>query len=337
MYKDDNELVPCEFLPNFFKVPGKKASVSRDGSLLLHENKKVYDASMYGVLVAENKNYAYAGKYSIHTCVAETFLKLPEGSRREDVIVNHKDGIKSNNAYSNLEWTSYSGNITHAYESGLRTDNVRLKARNIETGEVLYFLSIGQCARYFKVNNNRVFGYINRKIKEAAFLNSHVLVRDHEEFPSQEESKGWRVSDNRTSVIVFCQETKKATIYQTTVDASRALGLSKGTVSMALLRAKKNNTYVAEIVGRTIVPIEYGQDYMKFVQEDLRRNTWERNFKPPKRTKPRVVMTDIKSGDKTEFENIYKMAEHFKLRHETIMKTQKANGGVFQGFRIELI
>lgn len=52
---------------------------------------------------------------SIHRIVALTFipnpLNLPE--------VNHKDGDKWNNHYKNLEWSTSSDNIKHAYSLGL--------------------------------------------------------------------------------------------------------------------------------------------------------------------------------------------------------------------------
>lgn len=51
--------------------------------------------------------------YQIHTLVALTYIGNP--SNKND-IVNHIDGIPSNNHYSNLEWTTRAINTKHGYD-----------------------------------------------------------------------------------------------------------------------------------------------------------------------------------------------------------------------------
>lgn len=52
----------------------------------------------------------------VHRLVLSTFDKP-----NEDLQVNHIDGNKTNNCLSNLEWTTSSENIKHAYTIGLKT------------------------------------------------------------------------------------------------------------------------------------------------------------------------------------------------------------------------
>lgn len=53
-------------------------------------------------------------RFLVHRLVAEVFLNKVKGKN----FVNHKDGNKSNNHFSNLEWVTASENIAHAYRIG---------------------------------------------------------------------------------------------------------------------------------------------------------------------------------------------------------------------------
>lgn len=68
----------------------------------------------------------------VHRLVAETFIK----NNDINLIVNHINGIKTDNVVSNLEWVTQSDNLYHAYKIGLkdRHFNKNLK-RNIKTGK----------------------------------------------------------------------------------------------------------------------------------------------------------------------------------------------------------
>ena len=80
----------------------------------------------------------------VHILVAETYLE----SRSGEVEVNHRDGVKSNNHYSNLEWVTQSENEIHAHKHGLKVAWNRAAVRIVETGEV--FDSVRECARHIK-------------------------------------------------------------------------------------------------------------------------------------------------------------------------------------------
>lgn len=65
--------------------------------------------------------------FKIHRLVAEAFLPEPSDELKEmatktkyrKIPVNHKDGNKVNNNFENLEWSSYSRNTQHAFDTGL--------------------------------------------------------------------------------------------------------------------------------------------------------------------------------------------------------------------------
>ncbi len=53
----------------------------------------------------------------IHRLVAFSFIGSPNSIEQNNI--NHKDGNKFNNHYSNLEWCTKSENVKHAYDTGL--------------------------------------------------------------------------------------------------------------------------------------------------------------------------------------------------------------------------
>ena len=55
-------------------------------------------------------------RIAVHRLVCMAFNGMPPEGKP---WVNHKDGNKSNNHYTNLEWTSISENIQHKFDSGL--------------------------------------------------------------------------------------------------------------------------------------------------------------------------------------------------------------------------
>lgn len=59
--------------------------------------------------------YPSGKTYLIHRLVAKTFLNQQEGFN----VVNHKDGVKTNNCVDNLEWCNHKHNVNHAYANGL--------------------------------------------------------------------------------------------------------------------------------------------------------------------------------------------------------------------------
>lgn len=98
---------------------------------------------LYVDLWRSNKPY----RTGVHRLLAATFKPSPVET--SNYLINHKDGNGLNNALTNLEWCDHSKNIDHAYETGLRRDNVPVVLKHIKTGELLEFRSFHKCAEYF--------------------------------------------------------------------------------------------------------------------------------------------------------------------------------------------
>ena len=70
------------------------------------------DGYYRNTIVVNGKSY----KQGVHRFVAQAFIPNPENKPE----VNHKDGDKSHNEDSNLEWSTVPENIQHAYDTGLK-------------------------------------------------------------------------------------------------------------------------------------------------------------------------------------------------------------------------
>lgn len=79
-------------------------------------------------------------EYYTHRLVAFSFLTKIDGKD----FVNHKDGNKENNHYSNLEWVTVQENNLHKYRVLKQEQNncIPVKITDIKTGKVRYYTNI---------------------------------------------------------------------------------------------------------------------------------------------------------------------------------------------------
>lgn len=72
----------------------------------------VSDTGYYMITISKNNK---SKPYRVHRLLANNFIENPKKLKE----VNHIDGNKLNNDLSNLEWVSRSGNMQHAFSTGL--------------------------------------------------------------------------------------------------------------------------------------------------------------------------------------------------------------------------
>jgi len=109
----------------------------------------------------------------IHRMVALYFV-----SGDKNLIVNHKNGIKTCNEDINLEWVTYSENLSHAYRTNLRSEDGEKNPGNVyKETEIRKICEILENDKNIdtKIISQKVFGKYNNTYKS---LINHIKAKD---------------------------------------------------------------------------------------------------------------------------------------------------------------
>lgn len=156
---------------------------------------------------SKNKNR----KITLHRLLALAWIKNDDVFNK--TVVNHKDGNKLNYSLHNLEWVNVSGNNNHAFETGLRKDNIKCKVRDKDSGIITEFSSLanasvfmGLSPDYFRTNN--------------LYIRQHKLIRNKFELrlfddvrPWFYENKGVTVNPSRFIITLKWPDNNVETLY----------------------------------------------------------------------------------------------------------------------------
>jgi hypothetical protein len=87
--------------------------------------------------------------YLIHRILAMMFVPVPArhlDKSRDELQVNHIDGVKTNYALDNLEWTTAAENIEHMLEFIRPDHQIPTMAKHLQTNEIREYPSVKDCA-----------------------------------------------------------------------------------------------------------------------------------------------------------------------------------------------
>jgi len=136
----------------------------------------------FGIRLTVNKKDK---NFLIHRLVAQAFLENPENKEQ----INHKNGIKTDNRVSNLEWCTREENISHSYEELLNKCAFHLNKKEILKGYLEEGKTMRELAINFKCDPCTISKHLKRmgidtkrprKNKPKTFLNKFDLAKDFE-------------------------------------------------------------------------------------------------------------------------------------------------------------
>lgn len=103
-----------------------------------------------------------ASRYA-HRLVAELFVENPDNLPE----VNHIDGNKTNNHYSNLEWVTKKQNMRHCFDTGLSSIPKPVHQYTLQGDYVNSYPSASEAARAIKVDEKSISSALNGKYKSS--------------------------------------------------------------------------------------------------------------------------------------------------------------------------
>lgn len=149
-----SEPVPSLEYPGYYMIPYfTNYVISKCGHVIKRSNGSYIESSKahtnYYTFRLTGDNSKTSNQLR-HRILAMTFLKYDVDF--EDKDINHINGIPGSDNINNLEWCTRSENMEHAYEHGLRKDNVEVEAYDNVTRKHFIFSSCNQAARMFDIS-----------------------------------------------------------------------------------------------------------------------------------------------------------------------------------------
>ena len=123
------------------------------------------------------RRYNVVGSIPLHRLIAYAFCEYNQNPLT--LVVNHINGIKSNNHVSNLEWATYTENLLHAYKTGLRNENIHVICKDYVTGEISRYYSISECGRQLGVDDESVRFKLDKEL--TLLKGRYVIQKDNDD------------------------------------------------------------------------------------------------------------------------------------------------------------
>ena len=331
MYYSDDELVPCpEAGEGYFVCRDVDYfAVNRNGDVYIRaKNTYVFNRPSSSPKESSYKDvYFFSGTYRIHTLVLNTFVKKRYQNGQLVTMVNHIDGIKNNNRLDNLEWCTYSENLLHALESGLRTDNIPVLVRDIRTNKVERFYGYSIFAESVGLNRSSMWSYMNSKTQNKIYANYYVVIKEGDEWPIIDPSTAVYFSSPKVKALFVTQlSTGKSYLFENNSAFCDYFPIKLWTLDRALAKlVNKNDTIVVDDfrIGYAIYKDEAETkevEQVKYVRKS--------DYKVKRVGKP-VKVTNLLTGEVTMFNDFHGVIKMLGESRSTIQKHLNLNNRVW--------
>lgn len=238
----------------------------------------------------------------------------------EKYLINHMDGDKTNNDPTNLEWTSYEKNNTHAIKMGLRTYVRAGNFRDVKTGEVTSFFSFGEALRLMGADKKVQYRY--QADPSYLWFDRYEVRMNDDTRPWFYETRALGTKVGRYQITVTHPDGRKEIFY--TVNEMRA------TFDVPNIYGKP--------VQRSIELIESARPGTKIEIQDLYANARivrsEMRMKTPVLPPRCIEATHNESNQVLQFKSLHSAARHFQVDRQVI-KDRLSSGKNFNNWSLK--
>lgn len=326
----NTDLIPCSIAGDgfFISKPCKDISVNRNGDAFdrkkfayRYNKPTTIKCSYYKYIISLNH------KFFIHDLIAETFLchkHLDEGKR---IVVNHIDGIKDNNILDNLEWTTRSGNVIHAFNTGLRNDNMPILVKDLRDGKITRYYGYSVFAESLGLNRSAMWTFMNSSAKNKIFADYYSVIKEGEE---------WFDVNPSTAVQYSCKYSNEYYVLDTIKNISYTFeslnyfseftGIDSRTISSNLKKRSDNK--------EPAVTREFKYWFLSDLPSIDRTKTNKvirprSDYRVVQKEKP-ILVTNLRTGVVKEYPGFKELCEEWGVSKNTLQKYLSLNNRVWK-------
>lgn len=185
-------------------------------------------------------------RMALHRLVAMYFCKIPKRHRKkgltfDDLVVNHKNGLKNCNASFNLEWVTSTENTDHAWKTGLCDD---IRGEKAHLAKITEDIAIKICELIMKKKSNKEIcdklGVSNKTVQHIRSGECWKHVVSKYKFPKLGKAKPFQITDDIIHQI--CKKLELKTLSDPEI--AKEFGVSREFVRD--IRLKKRRTKISQ-------------------------------------------------------------------------------------------
>lgn len=248
--------------------------------------------------------------WGTHRLLGYVFLS---SSYSSDKIINHKDGIKSNNSLDNLEWVTYKENAEHAGALQLTTKCIPVAVLDVNTNDVIVYPSATECGRQLGLSKDAVLWRLK--------VGENIVFPEGKRYRKAFIDRPWNpVTEVKTSSLTSRKVLVKYMKAEITLEFESLSAVhSTYNLSMASLSNWINDPEQPVIPGYLLIQWADGHQVWRDpgnLQLELDKTTGKNS----------IIVTDVKTGSEIVFDSAIDYSKKMNISKSTVYFWLKSNG-----------